>query len=252
VVAASDATPAGIARAAKGLGAKKTDALVFQTGDCGEKRNVFGVALEIVDSADEAKTALLGASALAKGAYIKRCAVASGSLLALRFHAVDPSIAGVPTDAVNWTDADRISKATRLSDGRTLVAQRIFVDDPEDPLEGMRVRMVLVGERVGRKVLVEDCLEPERFTVSGDVLAFQCVGSMAGDYSLHEILVFDGTGHQVAKVEECRNPKLPDGSTLVCSAEAIGDRGLKLRTKRVKLSESKAAQPPAAQPQSPH
>jgi hypothetical protein len=95
------------------LATESSGGLVFQTADCGERHNVFGVALELSDSADAAKVALQRVRSTVKGAYIKRCTVTPRSLLALRLPAVDSSIANVPDDAVNWEDSDRVSTAVR-------------------------------------------------------------------------------------------------------------------------------------------
>ncbi len=241
VVAASDSSPGGIAKTAKVVTAKVPGALIFQTKDCGDKRNVFGVATDISNSADEAKAALQKARAVIKDAYIKRCVVVPGSLLALRFPAVDPSIADVPDDAVNWDDSDRVSTAIKLPDGRDAVAQRVFVNDPEDPMEGRRVRVLVVTGTGKGKVLADDCTSPQRFKASDGLLAFQCDGSEAGDQLLHDVLVFDGEGKQLAKVTSCRNPTLSGTSTVVCSEESVDAKGhLKLRPKRVSLARDKA------------
>jgi hypothetical protein len=236
VVAASDASPAAIAKAAKGLVGKGPEALVFESRDCGDKRNVFGVALEIARSAKAANDALRRARGVVKDAYVKRCAVAPRSLLALGFPAIDSSIASVPDDAVNWDDVDRISTAIHLPDGRDAVAQRVFVDDPEDPMEGRRVRVLLVRGPGKGKVLTDDCTSPEQFKTSHGLLAFQCAGSDAGDQLLHDVLVFDNDGQQLAKVESCRDPRLLDGSAVICAEESVNVKGrLKLRSKRVVL-----------------
>jgi hypothetical protein len=145
VVGASDPSPAKIARASNILAKTSPRVLVFQARDCGDKKNVFGVALDISDMAETAKVALARVRTTVKDAYIKRCVVVSRSLLSLRFPAVDPSIANVPDDAVNWDDSDRVSTLVALADGRDVVAQRMFVDDPEDPLEGRRARVLLVS-----------------------------------------------------------------------------------------------------------
>jgi hypothetical protein len=241
VVGASDSSPAGISRAAKGLATKSPGALVFQTVDCGEKRNVFGVALELPDSAAAAKVALQRVRRTVEGAYIKRCTVTPRSLLSLRFPAVDSSIANVPDDAVNWEDSDRVSTAINLADGRDLVARRVFVDDPEDPLEGRRVTVILASGHGKGKVLTDDCGWPERFKEHDGQIAFQCAGAEAGDQLLHTVLVFDANGSQLAKVEQCRNPTLPDGTTVICSEESVNANGrLKLRSARVPLTLLKA------------
>lgn len=241
VVAASDPSPAGIAKAAKALAAKSPGALVFQTKDCGEKRNVFGVAADISASAGGANAALQKARGLTKDAYLKRCVVVPGSLLALRFSAIDSSIASVPDDAVNWDDSDRVSTAIKLPDGRNAIAQRVFVDDPEDPMEGRRVRVLLVTGPGKGKVLTDHCPTPQRFKASDGLLAFQCDGSEAGDQLLHDVLVFDSEGKQLAKVTACRNPTLSDASAVGCSEESVDARGrLKLRPKHVSFVQGKA------------
>jgi hypothetical protein len=74
VIGASDPSPAGIDRVAKGLAGKAPGGLVFQTRDCGDQRNVFGFALAVADSADSAKATLQSARATVKDAYIKRVA----------------------------------------------------------------------------------------------------------------------------------------------------------------------------------
>ena len=196
----------------------------------------FGVALDIAGSADAAKDALRRARGVVNDAYVKRCAVAPRSLLALRFPAIDSSIASVPDDAVNWDDVDRISTAINLPDGRDAVVQRVFVNDPEDPMEGRRVRVLLVRRPGQGKVLIDDCTSPEQFKTSHGLLAFQCAGPDAGDQLLHDVLVFDNDGRQLAKVESCRDPRLPDGSAVTCAEESVNAKGrLKLRTKRVVL-----------------
>ena len=247
VVGASDPSPAGIGHAAKGLAAKFPGILVFQTSDCGDKRNVFGVALEVSDSADAAKVTFARARGIVKDAYIKRCAVVPQSLLDLRFQVVDPSIASVPDDAVNWEDTDRVSTAIKLPDGRVVVAQRVFVDDPEDPMEGRQVRVILADGSSKGKTLDDDCFAPERFKSREGLIAFQCAGEEEGDQLTHIVLVFDKDGKQLANVNHCRNPSLPNDATVVCSEESYGPRGFKLRPKRVALTKAGAAKQPPAQ-----
>ncbi len=241
VVGASDPSPARIAKAAKGLAVKFPGILIFQTSDCGDKQNVFGVALEVSDSPDAAKVALAHARGIVKDAYIKRCAPVPQSLLDLRFQAVDLSIADVPADAVNWDDADRLSTAIRLSDGRVVVAQRVFARDPEDPMEGRQVRVILVGGPGKDKTLDDDCFAPERFKSRDGLIAFQCAGEEAGDQLLHVVVVVDKDGNQLANVNHCRNPNLPNDATVTCSEESYGPRGLKLHPKRVALTKGVAA-----------
>jgi hypothetical protein len=246
VVGASDSSPAKIARAAKTLVASGFRALVFETKDCGEKRNVFGVALDVSESADAARASLQRVRPTTNGAYIKRCEVVSRSLLDYRFSAVDSSIADVPHDVVNWEDSDRVSTAINLADGRDLIAQRVYIKDPDDPMEGRTVHMIVANGSGKGRVLSEDCFWPERFKEHDGQLAFQCAGEEAGDQLLHTVLVFDANGSPLAKVEHCRNPSLPDGAAVICSKESVNVNGqLKLRPTRVPLT-------PAKEPAQPH
>ena len=247
VVGASDPSPAGIAHVAKGLSGKVPGELVFQTRDCGDQRNVFGVALAVADSPDSAKAALQGARATIKDAYIKRCTMVPRSLLDLRFPAVELSIANVPDDAVNWDDSDRVSSAIKLPDGRNVVAQRVFEDDPEDPLEGRIVRVILVNAPGKGLLLSDDCMRPDRFKVRDGLLTFQCDSQEAGDQMLHSVLVFDRDGKQLANVDTCRNPSLPDDATLLCSQESVDLKGLKLHPKRTALTKAKPRSQPKAE-----
>lgn len=71
---------------------------------------------------------------------------------------------------------------------------------------------------------------------SGDV-----AGEEAGDQLLHIVVVFDKDGKLLANVNHCRNPNLPNDSTVTCSEESYGPRGFKLRPKRVDLTKGGAA-----------
>ena len=240
VVAASTPSPAGIARAAKGLAAKGLRPFIFQTGDCGEKRNIFGAAIEISGTVEAARVAFGRATRAASNVYLKRCAVVPRSLLAHRFPVVDSSIANVPGDAVNWDDSDRVSTVVNLADGRDLIASRHYVEDPEDSLEGRRVRLLLPSGSGESKVLSDDCAQPAGFQERSGVLAFQCAGEEAGDQLLHTVLVFDADGALLARAERCRNPVLSDGVAVTCKGESVDAKGrLKLRSKRVPFAESR-------------
>jgi hypothetical protein len=83
--------------------------------------------------------------------------------------------------------------------------------------------------------------------VRDGLLTFQCDGQEAGDQLLHVVLAFDKDGKQLANVDTCRNPSLPDDFTLLCGEESVDIKGrLKLRPKRTALTKAKAsAQKPA-------
>jgi len=237
VVGVSSASADGIARAAKPLAAKWPGGLIFRTADCGDKRDVFGWAYRVADSADDAKAALPAAREVAKGAYVKACDVAPRSLLALRVPAVDASIADVPPSvAEDWEDEDRVSSAVPLADGRTLVVKRVFKASLlEDPDQG-KDQGVWLAESGGKlKVLSESCSPAESFAARDGKVAFQCGDTIAADELLHKVLVFDGD-KQVAAVSSCRKPKWTGPAALICSAESVNRDGkIKLTTKKIPI-----------------
>ena len=237
VVGASSPSPDGIARVAKPLAAKWPGGLVFRTADCGEKRELFGWAYRVADSADDAKAALGAAREVAKGAYVKACDVAPRSLLALRVPAVDASIADVPASVgEDWEDQDRVSSAVPLADGRTLVIKRVYKAALlEDPDQG-KDQGVWLAEGDGKlKALAESCSPAEAFAARDGKVAFQCGDTVAADELLHKVLVFDGD-KQVAAVSSCRKPQWTGPAALVCGAESVDSGGrIKLKAKKVSL-----------------
>ena len=160
VVGASDPSPGGIAKRARALaeaGAGAGDGLILSTADCGDARPVFAWAAEVATAAEPAQAALARLKARIPDAYIKRCNVRAASLLALGLPAVDKSIADVPADAVNWSDADRVSAVRTLGSGLSLMLQRYRAALPDDPLEGRRTRLLLLSLGAAPRPLVEDC-----------------------------------------------------------------------------------------------
>jgi hypothetical protein len=236
VVGASDPSPAVIARKARALSQGRTGSVVFATRDCGEKRNVFGWAAEIAGSPEAAQAALSRVRPAIKDAYLKRCAVRAGSLLALGLPAVDPSVADVPEDAVNWTDEDRISSTTLLTDGRVLVLMRYFVNDPNDEIEGKREKVLLVTPDGKTLTLIDPCLSASPASVRAQMLAFTCARESAGEHELVSTFVFGADGKQILEVPHCTKPKWVGDQALSCSDQSVNADGeLKLRPKRVKL-----------------
>ena len=236
VVGASDPSPAVIARKAKALSPGRTGSVVFATRDCGDKRNVFGWAAEVAVSPEAAQAALSRVKPAIKDAYLKRCVVRAGSLLALGLPAVDPSVADVPEDAVNWTDEDRVSSATPLADGRVVVVTRYFVNDPNDEVEGKREKLSVVAQSAKPLTLLDPCLSASAVSVRAQQLAFTCAREAAGDYQLDSTFVFGADGKQILEVPQCTKPKWISDQVLSCSEQSVNADGeLKLRAKRVKL-----------------
>lgn len=237
VVGASASSASDIARASQPLFRDFPDSFVFRAADCGERTTFLGVALGSFDSLANAKASLAVARARARGAYLRVCKVAPHSLLALGFPAVDRSIADVPRDAVNWSEADRLSGVIALPDGRHVVAQRAFVPDRDDPDEGRRVRIQLVNGDGRIHLLREDCPLPGAFVSHEGLVGFQCAGEEAGGHLLHDSFAFDEEGRQRAAVASCRTPRFSSGTAMVCRAEEVDSHGrLRLHRTRVSLT----------------
>jgi hypothetical protein len=237
VIGASDSSPAEIARKARALSARLHGGIVVQTADCGVKPSVFAWVAEVARSEDAARSALERTRAEVSDAYVKPCDVRPGSLLSLRVTAVDPSIADVPADAVNWSREDRVSSAVPLKGDGAIVIVRAFAPDPEDPLEGRRERLVLARTPDQRVTLDDNCVSAGAISARSGAIALHCAREQAGDHLLHSVLVFDAAGKKVAEVTHCRDPR-PDGpDRFVCRAEAVDAAGrLTLRDRRIDVS----------------
>lgn len=237
LIGASDASAAAMARKARLLAAIAPAGLVVQTRDCGDAKNVFAWVGEVAASSQAAHAALPRMRQSVPDAYVKRCDVKPGSLLALRIDVIDTSIAGVPPDAVNWSETDRVSTVQALADGRSLLVTRYFADTPNDELEGRRERVSLIDAASQRSVLQEHCLDASRVSERQGGIAFQCAREQAADELLHSVLVFDTAGRRVAEIEHCRNPQWSGDSSIACDAESVGADGrLKLQRKRVSVA----------------
>ena len=238
VVGASEATPGAIAKRARAL--DETGAgqgLVLSTADCGDARPVYAWAAEVANDFEPARAALARLRQRVPDAFIKRCNLRPGSLLALGLPAVHPSIAEVPADAVNWSDADRISAVRVLGAELSLVLQRYRAALPDDPLEGRRTRLLLVRWGAAPRPLVEDCAGLASAVAGHGWLALACDSEQAADHVLHTVHAFSDSGERVAEVARCRAPRLSADDLLLCQSESVDATGkLKLTPRSNKLA----------------
>jgi hypothetical protein len=243
VVGASDASLAQIAKKAKPLFERMPHGLIVRTADCGDKKAMFAWVAEVLASAEEAKTALSELKRTIPNAYIKSCEVKPKTLLALRVTTIDPSIADVPDNAVNWDDDDRVSIVRTLPDGRAFLVVRYYEKSLDDPLEGRRERVIIKESPQTQHVLEERCTSPGGLALRGQMMAFHCVREQAGDHLLHVSVVFAGNGTKLTEVVRCRNPKFSGPGAISCQEEAVDANGnLQLRPRQVDLG-------PASQPE---
>jgi hypothetical protein len=238
VVAASDNSPMAIARKGKSLSRLFSQGLIVRAADCGEKRDVLAYVVERPRSIETATAALARAREIVKDAYLKRCEVKPHSLLAFGISAVDPSIAELPDKTSNWEFQDALSALEPLPDGRAILILRHFVNEPDDPLQGRRER-VLIADSEGRLSGLEDnCIRPGAVVVDGDRIAFDCVREQAADHFFHDSVVFDGAGKKILQVEHCRKPRWLGRDQIACDAESVGNEGrltLQKKTTMIKL-----------------
>lgn len=228
VIAASAAEPAVIAAQARTLRQNLPQSRIVQMADCGAKRQIYALVAAAAGNEAEARAGVDMVRPYATDAYVKRCDVQTGSLLALGVDAIDASIAEVPADAVNWDDADRVSEARALPGGRTLVVQRVYAPRPDDPLEGRRERLLLVRPGAPAVTLAEHCASPGRAATRGGLFALQCSREQAGPYVLHSVLAFGADGEKLADIAHCRDVRWQDANTLACGKESVDATG-KLR-----------------------
>ena len=229
VIGASDGSAQGIARRAQELArATGKPGLVVQVADCGEARQVFAWSAVVTASAEQAQQALAALQRFAPDAYVKRCKVRAGSLLALRVPAVDPSIARVPASVVNWSEADRISGVAQVGSAGRVVLVRRYDAAPEDPLEGRRTRVLLAAGTGELVTLAEDCPGASQFVHGGGWLAFACDSEQAADNILHTVRAYDAGGAPAGTMPRCRAPAISTAGVLACQGEEVDAAG-KLR-----------------------
>jgi hypothetical protein len=164
------------------------------------------------------------------------CAPKPGSRIALGIALIDPSIARVPANAVNWTAEDRISTVTRLATGYLWI-QRRYEADPEDPREGHRESVFFLRSSPTDAVRLDaDCAHPA-FAQKDGWIALSCARELAADHMLHELRVFDqATGKVVFTAPRCREPRFESAGEVACRAESVDAEGkLTLAPKRLRF-----------------
>lgn len=251
VVAASDPSAAAIARKAAQLGARldpgaRRAALVVQMHDCGDPRPMFAWCTAVEPTPERARETLRRLQATVPDAFVKRCEVQRPSLLDLKLSAVDPSIADVPDDAVNWEEEDRISTAQSLPSGAVAATVRYHAkNSADDPLEGRRQRLVLF-ERSGRRVtLTDNCPEAGNIVADATRIAFDCVRGQAADELLHEVVIVSTSGAPLGNVKDCRSPRLESANVVSCMAETVdADGQLQLARRTTRIGRAGSEIPP--------
>jgi hypothetical protein len=225
-------------RAENKLHRQRPQAGIIASSDCSNISG--GYFLTVVAAAPTMAAAAHMLSQLkARGdtAYIQECTPRPGSRLMLGIPLIDPSIRHVPPDAVNWTDADRISTVVKLDDDGYLWFRRWYEADREDPREGRRVSVLFVTHRPqSAHELEQDCSDPS-FAVRGKWLALDCAREAAAENLFHQLKVYElPSGKPAFSIQRCRQPQFESETALTCQAEQVDSEGeLRLSPKRVRF-----------------
>jgi hypothetical protein len=236
VVAASSDSPATIAQKARRLSADAAGLLVVDIRDCGSLKPMFAVVTNVAGSRDEANGALARIKASIADAYVKPCNVKPGSLLSFRISAVDPSIASVPSDVVNWEDADRVSTAMAIDATNSIAIIRTYAPSKDDPLEGRTERILLANTSGKRVTLSNDCTDFARPTMTHSIVVFECAREEAGEQLLHSVVVVTSNGRKITEIPHCRDPSWSKSGEIRCASESVtADGKLVLQEKLSKV-----------------
>ena len=221
VIGVADTSPTQIAGAGRPFYELFPRGFVARTSDCGDSSDFFIWVATASRSLHVAEEALSRLRDVADSAYLRRCDVKPGSLLAAQVSAVEDSLANVPTAAQGWRDQSFVSSAHRLPDGDLVFVQPYFVDDEYSELYGWR-------ERVGPDLtypLEVDCKDAGGFAARDTRLALHCGQEWVAEQLLHAVIVYDEHGRQLDYVEHCRDPVWTGDQTIACNAERVTFEG---------------------------
>ncbi|MSV30739.1 MAG: hypothetical protein EXQ52_18635 [Bryobacterales bacterium] len=210
-------------KAVAALRPTSSEATVVASGDCATSR----AGLYLVVRPSRSKPA----------ANLRTCTPKHGTRLALGIPLIDPSIASVPANSVNWTDEDRISSVVKLPTIGYVWIRRRYESDTEDPREGRRESVFfLLSSSKDAVRLDADCTNPT-FAQRDGWIALSCARELAADHMLHELRVFEqATAKAIFTAARCREPRFETAEELSCQAESVdADGRLQLAAKRLRF-----------------
>ena len=248
-VADRDASAAALlARMPQQRGGDSPPDLIVAARDCGDRQSAYLRVIALVPTQPAAAQALRRLSleqgvdyaGYAPAPSVRACDVRAASLLARHISVLDPSLIGLNADALNWGEDDRVSALHPLQNGRALLLTRYRSAVPNDPLQGRRVRVSLLGladTHDAPVVLREQCPAAAHIDERYGNVAFQCVGEQAGAQLLHTVHVYDRDGRALAEVARCRNPRWAARDVVRCDGERVDAAGhLHLTPRRIPVA----------------
>ncbi|HXV24409.1 MAG TPA: hypothetical protein VED46_09135, partial [Alphaproteobacteria bacterium] len=236
-VGATDSSPAEIARRVKSLSREFPGGLVVQMRDCGGPENLFAWVAEPSDSKMAAEETLARLRTKAPEARLESCDARAGTLLAFRVSAVHESIADIFEWGLEfWSEADRVSFAHPLPDGRTILVARYFDSEDEGPLFGKSERVLLGSPGRGLSVLDDYCSQAGGFVTRDGMVAFHCVEESIAHLPFPAVQVFDAAGDRLAHIRACRDPAFSAPRVVSCQGVSYtSDRELRLKPQSLRL-----------------
>jgi hypothetical protein len=238
VIAGTSKDPQSVITVEKRLQASWPAASIVASQDCSNLSP--GLYLAVMSTTSDRSAALEEVGRLKQDvpdAYLKACIAKPGTRMAFGIAAVDPSIENVPEEAVNWTDADRVSEVLALPDSGHLWVRRTYVPDAEDPREGRRSSVLFFRNSPSEaRVLEADC-DQLQYAQKDDLIAITCAREVAGKNLLHTTDVFAQPNlAKLKSAEHCRDPKIISETEMNCAEEHVGpDGNLKLVIKKVRF-----------------
>lgn len=204
------------------------EATIMTTDDCmNAKPGFFVLATELAKSKVQAQEAVAKLRQLVPDAYAKRCDILDKSRLAMGIDLVDPSIEKVPSDAVNWSDEDRITELICLNNTDFLIVQRVFDSEDTGFREGRQQRILFFRDNPNNSILLNSgCWDFGGLYYNYPFLAFHCAHEVAGDYLIHRCEVYCLEPHgKIFEKLYCRNPVLLENKRLRCEEEDVNAEG---------------------------
>jgi hypothetical protein len=238
VIAASESQLVPVIDRTRDLQKSWPEATVVASNDCvGLRPGLYLAVAMIAASRSEAEAAVSKLRAEVPDGYVRECSPKANTTLAFGIPLVDKSIWDVPSNAVNWSDSDRLSSVHRLPVRGYLWIRRKYVPGNNDPLEGRVASVIYFDKQPQNGVeLDSNCIDPGD-KQSGTLVALECAREVAADNLLHETIVFDlPAGTRVKSIQHCRNPSFISTTELTCKEEHVDAQGkLELVSKRVSV-----------------
>lgn len=207
---------------------------VMASSDCANLRP----GLMLVVARAEALS-LAQARSVVLDAYARPCLSQGPSLSHWGIDAVDPSLAQMRAEPINWSPNDALTRIVgTLDGGPTVLLRPYYADERDDPREGLRTAVdLLAANQSTAQRLLADCSFPT-LSIDGRLLAVACATEQVADQLVYETQVLELAAKPLTLtvVPRCATPKLTASTrSLSCLKQSIGPTG-QITTRRLETS----------------